>query len=156
MCKRNFLYNSGNLYIRGGAINIFGKMQLQGANVFQTAGTITIDPLGTAATAATSCSGTAATESAFYLASSASVFSGGSIVIVDPPYNASLSAGAHSIFLTASSNYNCFMGTHAVQLGDGTSTSVGIVPASGFPMECYSMSRIPLNNVIINGGNTNV
>ena len=160
MCKRNFLYNSGNVYISGGAINIFGKMQLQfaiaplSANVFQTAGTITIDPLGTAATAATSCSGTAATESAFYLASSASVFSGGSIVIVDPPYNASLAAGAHSIFLTASSNYNCFMGTHTVQLGDGTSTSVGIVPASGFPMECYSIARIPLNNVIINGGNT--
>jgi len=154
MCKRNFLYNSGNVYISGGAINIFGKMQLQGANVFQTAGTITIDPLGAAATAATSCSGTAATESAFYLASSASVFSGGSIVIVDPPYNASLAAGVHSIFLTASANYNCFIGTHTVQLGDGTSTSVGIVPASGFPMECYMSARIPLNNVIINGGNT--
>ena len=59
-----------------------------------------------------------------------------------------------SIFNNSTANYNCFIGTHTVQIGDGISTSVGIVPASGFPMECYYTGRIPLNNVIINGGST--
>lgn len=169
-CNRNFDYTGGYINITGGNMNIFGKMSLNtGANalnVFQSGGTISIDPLGSSA--ATSCSGTANTESSFYLISSNSAisaaFSGGTIILVDPCYNNNLAGSTtnqNSVYLSVatqsapSNSYNIFCGTHTVQLGDGVSTSTGLSTTGGFPMESYfGTTRCYLNNVVVNGGAT--
>jgi hypothetical protein len=131
-----------------GTINIYGSVLFAGT-VNQLGGAMSIYPLGPIGgpyTAAASATGNSIT-----ISNSTSSYTGGTITIVDPPFPAA-STSAYSLNISTSGNF-IFTGTHTFIFGDGVSTAVGTNNAP-FRMESYQSSRVPVQNVIVNGGPT--
>ena len=129
-----------NIY--GGTINVYGSVNFAGI-VNQTAGTMNLYPLGPIGGPITAAA--SATSHTFSLTNTACSFSGGNINVIDPPFTA-----ANSIY-NATSGLYVFTGNHTITLGDGISTATNGIP---FRMETYQSSYVPLQNLIVNGGNT--
>ena len=152
----------GALNLSSGTINLNGNYAETGGLFTQSGGNLYIDgnsgtSSGTPGSAATSvASGT----SMFFVSSLTGTglnCTAGTIRIVDPPFSTYATSSTRSVSLSystsAPSAYQ-FSGTHTFEFGDGSSSTAG--NTDGFIIECFPGSYvIPVNNVLVNAGNTN-
>ena len=140
--------STGVLNISSGTLDVRGRfLMVASSKLLQSGGLIRVDPNdGTAAGSVASgniCtivnSGTAAAPG--------TVLSGGTIMIVDPPFAIS----GNSLHFTTVSGVGLIpSGTHKVVFGDGVSTTPG-----GYPFEVATLgtsSRLAFNDLEINAG----
>ncbi len=76
----------------------------------------------------------------------------GNIMFIDPPHASLGLLTTNTLRITASSNLNAFSGNHTVIFGDGISTTIG--NNNGFNVDNRRSGIVPLQNIIVNGGNT--
>ncbi|MBJ7427487.1 MAG: T9SS type A sorting domain-containing protein, partial [Bacteroidia bacterium] len=138
--NRTLLVN-GSINISDTAtLNVNGNFQINNTAIFnQSGGNITID--GNSGTAFTSV-----LQGKHLLDINTN-----NITFVDPPH-ASLSVlSTHTLRIFASANTNSFSGTHTFIFGDGISNESG--NNSGFNVDNRKSGVVPIQNVIVNGGN---
>ncbi len=75
----------------------------------------------------------------------------GNIIFIDPPHASLGLLTTNTLRVTASSNLNAFSGNHTFIFGDGISTTIG--NNNGFNVDNRRSGIVPLQNVIVNGGN---
>lgn len=137
---------SGASYtISSGTHNVNGAFQSSAGSVTQTGGTIVID--GNSGTASTS---TASGVHLFSISGGTPSFTAGSITIVDPPHSSIAAGTTRAISVSLGASSTVFDGTHVVNFGDGSSTTVG--NTDGFIVDTDVSSVVTLNNVIVNAG----
>ncbi len=137
----------GITVIDGGNLTVNGCLQATGGALNQTGGTITID--GNSGIAATSVpSG----QDLFSISSGVlnQTFTGGTIVITDPPHNSFAPGSSRAVVILATYFTTAMTGSHTIQLGDGTSTTAG--NSDGFVVETYTTNSTAINNLVVNGG----
>ena len=144
----NTLNVAGALSITGGNITINGNFNVaSGASFTQSSGTLTID--GNSGTAATSVP--QGTHLCNFSTNNLNC-SGGTILIVDPPHSSYSNSTTNAVRTTALASTSAFSGTHTFQFGDGVSTTAG--NTNGFSIDTKRTGVVPIQNVIVNGGNT--
>ncbi|MFA9212520.1 MAG: beta strand repeat-containing protein [Candidatus Methylacidiphilales bacterium] len=145
--NRTLLVN-GSINISDTAtLNVNGNVQINNTAIFnQSGGNITID--GNSGTAFTSV---LQGKHLLDINTNNINCNAGNIIFVDPPH-ASLSVlSTHTLRIFASANTNSFSGSHTFIFGNGISTESG--NNSGFNVDNRKSGVVPIQNVIINGGN---
>jgi len=145
--NRTLLVN-GSINISDTAtLNVNGNFQINNTAIFnQSGGNITID--GNSGTAFTSV---LQGKHLLDINTNNINCNAGNITFVDPPH-ASLSVlSTHTLRIFASANTNSFSGTHTFIFGDGISNESG--NNSGFNVDNRKSGVVPIQNVIVNGGN---
>lgn len=140
----NLTISGGTFTVSGGNVLINGFLNYSSGNFNQSGGTIRIDPNNAGATA------TSTTSSQYTLnitSSNAVNWTGGTLVLVDPP--ASTSSSHYSIYYNSSVSSEVSL-NHTLKLGDGFSTDAG-GNAIGFYLYNYVGSgKLNFGNVEIN------
>ena len=142
------LVAGGTLNVSGGTIILNGNFSMTSGGLTQSGGQITIDGNDNNASATSCASGV----HLFSITGGTINCSAGNITIVDPPVNTYAIQTTRSINLSTTSSNTAFTGTHSFTTGDGVSTTPG--NTDGFTIECYASGRIPLQNLICNGGSS--
>ncbi|POS02445.1 putative secreted protein (Por secretion system target) [Flavobacterium croceum DSM 17960] len=140
----SLLINGGTLNVSGGNVNIDGYLSFTSGFFNQSGGTITVDPNNGGATATS----TTSSQYTLNITSSNGVnWTGGSLVLLDPP--ASTSTSHYSIYYSTSVSSEVST-NHTLKFGDGVSADAG-GSTSGFYIYNYVGSgKLNFGNVEIN------
>ncbi len=140
----NLAISGGTFTVSGGNVIINGYLNHSSGNFNQSGGTITIDPNNAGATATS----TTSSQYTLNITSSDGVnWTGGTLVLVDPP--ASISSSHYSIYYNSSLSSEVSL-NHTLKLGDGVSTDAG-GNAIGFYLYNYVGSgKLNFGNVEVN------
>ena len=140
----NLTVSGGTLTVSGGNVLINGYLNYTSGNFNQSGGTITIDPNNAGATATS----TTSSQYTLNITSSNGVnWTGGTLVLVDPP--ASTSSSHYSIYYNTSVSSEVSL-NHTLKFGDGVSTDAG-GNAIGFYVYNYvGAGKLNFGNVEIN------
>jgi hypothetical protein len=146
--------NNATFSVAGGTLNLSGTGSLvingnythSSGFVFQSGGSMTIDPNDNNNAATSVPSGT----HTFAITTTNGLYNGGSVTIVDPPVNTYAASSTRSISITTGANATQFLGTHTFIMGDGISTTPG--NSDGFAIETYASSTVSIRNLTVNGG----
>jgi hypothetical protein len=150
--NRPLTFATTGAFVLGGSatVNVNGNVIFNGSSTLaMTGGSLNID--GNTGTASSSVAN--GTHLLNFNNSGSTVASAGTITIVDPPHSSTTTSFAVRIARTSNAFAN-FAGS-TVQFGDGVSTTPGPT-ANGFIVDgrAGAGARIPLGNVIVQGGNT--
>lgn len=140
----NLAISGGTFTVSGGNVIINGYLSYSSGNFNQSGGTITIDPNNAGATA------TSTTSSQYTLnitSSNAVNWTGGTLVLVDPP--ASTSSSHYSIYYNTSVSSEVSL-NHTLKLGDGVSTDAGGNAIGFYLYNWVGSGKLNFGNVEIN------
>ncbi|ESU27360.1 hypothetical protein FLJC2902T_20650 [Flavobacterium limnosediminis JC2902] len=146
-----FLVNGGTFNLSGtGTVLLNGNFLMSSGAFNQSGGVFSVDGNNNNTVVGSVASGT----HLFSISGGTPSCTAGSITVIDPHVNtyATGSGTNRSVSIGLAASVNYFSGTHTFIFGDGTSTTAG--NNDGFSLETYASGYAPVQNVIVNGGNT--